>query len=484
MFRSISEAVAYGKDTHPDRLCIADEDREYTYEQFFSYACQLANLLCGLENKTIAMRCTQDAAFLAMKMACEISRNIFVPIEKDASVDRAKEIIEESKAQLLFGNIEGISCQCLDVPQYEESGADYRYDFPLGDSISEILYTTGTTGKSKGVVISNYNNIALAENIMYGAEIKENNVELISLPISHSHALRSCYANFLRGGSIVLADGLRMIKNVLEKMEKYHVTSIDFSPSAAKIFMTLAKDKFYAFADQLDYIEIGTAVLDETTKKILIEKFPNTRLYNFYGSTESGRSCVLDFSKNNKEKCVGKPTINSHFIITDESRKEIVSSKDNLGLLACSGPMNMKGYWNQPELSSSIMHDGYIYTNDLAYIDEEGYVYVYGRNGTIINFGGIKIAPEEVEEQVIRFENVADCALVPKKDDIYGQIPFLYVVAKEGNDLDKTCLLDFIKRHVDSNKIPKRIEIIEKIPRTFNGKIKRDELIKLCNKDK
>ena len=483
MFNSIVEAIHYHCEQTPDKLCVADINGAYSYKQFFNYVKQICSQLKEYRNQVIVIRCNQDATFLAVKFACELLNSIFVPIEKDASDRRILEIIKEAGASLYITDkdVEAVECPVIDYPVYEDAEYYFECVFPDKNNTAEILFTTGTTGKSKGVEISNFNNVALAENIIYGSSMKKDNVELLPLPISHSHGLRSCYANLLNGSSIVLTNGVMMVKQVFDLIDRYNVTSIDFSPSAVKVFIKLAKDRFFALRDRLDYIEIGTAVLDEETKKTLIENFPHTRLLNFYGSTESGRSCVLDFQKINLNKCVGKPTRNARFIVTDENRNEIKSSIDNMGLLACAGNMNMKGYWKQPELTKETMKDGYIYTNDLSYIDEEGYVYVYGRKDSVINYGGIKIAPDEIEEQVIKYPGVEDCACVPKNDEVYGQVPYLFIVVND-SDFDMSDLNQFIKKHIDNNKLPKQIQIIDEIPRTFNGKLQRGPLIELCNK--
>ena len=341
-----------------------------------------------------------------------------------------------------------------------------------------FLYTTGTTGVSKGIEVTHSNNIALAENVKYGTEMKADNIELIPLPLSHSHGLRCCYANLLNGSAVALIEGVSWVKRVFGLIEKYKVTAMDISPSALTVLHKLAGEKLLEISGQIDYIQVGTEALPEDVKEILISYFPSARLYNFYGSTESGRTCVLDFNKDRGRKgCIGKPTRNASFLVTDEKREPIESSAENMGLLATAGAMNMKGYWKQPELTEKIMQNGYIYTNDLGYIDEDGYVYMQGRKDDIINYKGIKIAPQEIEESVRKYEKITDCACVPKADKLSGQVPKLYVVVNDKENFQKKELFDFLKKYVDANKMPKEIEVIDEIPRTYNGKIHRMKLM-------
>ena len=239
---------------------------------------------------------------------------------------------------------------------------------PDSDEIAEILYTTGTTGKSKGIAISYKNNIALAENIAYGTEMKEGNVELIPLPLSHSHGLRCAYANFFRGGAIVLVDGVAQVKKIYDLVKDNKVTAMDLSPTAVSVLIRMSRGKFKDFADQLDYIQVGTAALSEDVKELMKNEFPGQRLYNFYGSTESGRSCALNFnSSDDRKNCIGRPTKNARFIVVDDDRNEIKSSRENTGLLASAGAMNIKCYWKQPEFTEATVVNGFIYTNDEAY---------------------------------------------------------------------------------------------------------------------
>lgn len=482
------EIVKKYADTTPEALFTVDVNGEYTYKDAWNMACNVAKVLKrkGIKkNDCIMVECSQDVWFLVIDFACNIIGALFVPLEKKASADRIKDIYEDTKA-VLFVYENEVESECAKI-SFEELRTEVSADdiinesievvFPDEEEVAEILYTTGTTGKSKGIVITHKNNIALAENIAYGTEMKQGNVELIPLPISHSHGIRCCYANIFRGGCVVLTDGIGKIVYIYNLIKQYNITAIDASPAAMTFLMKLSKGKFSEFNSQFDYIQIGTAMLSEDLKTILKEQFPDVRLYNFYGSTESGRSCVLNFnSADDKKYCIGKPTKNARFIVTDQDRNIIESSESNTGLLACAGAMNMKEYLNQPELTKNVYNDeGYIFTADEAYIDERGYVYVLGRMDDVINFKGIKIAPGEIEDVAANYKGIKECACVPLADKTSGQVPKLFVVPASSYNKDE--LVEYLKEHIDSNKMPKVIAEIDEIPKTYNGKIKRKELI-------
>jgi len=482
MVHSILDVIANNARNFPERLCIVDIKGEHTYAHIWEKAQSAAMNMkkLGVEKgQCVLVECTQTAEYLICDFACNLVGAYYVPIEHKASPLRVQAIIEETDAALLICE-EDYDLK-IRKASFDEVCAPCEafdaWEFPKAEDTAEILYTTGTTGKSKGIEISHANNVAIAENIAFGTEMKEGNVELIPLPLSHSHGLRCAYANFFRIGTIIVTDGVTRVKEVYDMIKKYRITALDLSPTAASVLLKLTRGRLAEFNDQFDYIQIGTAALPEETKEALCRLFPDVRLYNFYGSTESGRSCALNFnSPDDRKYCIGYPTKNAKFMVTDDNRQAIESSAENTGLLACAGAMNMKGYWRQPELTREIMKDGYIFSNDEGYIDERGFVYVLGRKDDIINYKGIKIAPEEIEEVAATYRGIIDCACVPLKDKVAGQVPKLFLVVKKPESFDKAAFMRFMEENIDANKVPKVIEYIDEIPRASNGKIKRKML--------
>ena len=484
MKNSILEIIAKNAEQFPERLCVVDVRGEYTYADIW-HAAQCAayelQVLGVHKGHCVLVECTQNADYIICDFACNLLGAYFVPVEHRASAANVQAIYEETEAVLL------ICEEVYDFPAKTISFAEVikadgteleEWDFLSAEDTAEILYTTGTTGKSKGIEISHKNNIAIAENISYGTEMREGNVELIPLPLSHSHGLRCSYANFFRNGTIVITDGVTRVLDIYKLIKKYHVTAVDLSPTAASVLLKLTRGRFAEFNGQFDYIQIGTAALPEELKAELCRQFPDVRLYNFYGSTESGRSCALNFNSSDDRKyCIGFPTHNAKFMVTDDERNEIQSDAQHTGLLACAGAMNMKGYWKQPDLTAQIMRNGYVFTNDEGYIDERGFVYVLGRKDDIINYKGIKIAPEEIEQVVAQYKGVKDCACVPVTEKAAGQAPKVFLVLQNVDKFDKVAFARFLEEHIDANKVPKYIEVIDEIPRASNGKIQRKKLM-------
>ncbi len=484
---SVVECAFAHAESKPDALCLADGKTRYSYAEVRdlvkSRSVRLADLGCAKGDYAL-VECNQSADFIVWMLACHLAGVIAVPLEKNASAIRKLEIKGETGAAAHIGPTpcEELAdlrfCDIRDACEDCAARFDVAILFPAAEDVAEILFSTGTTGKSKGVVITHRNNMAIAENIIAGLQMKPGNVEVIPMPLSHSHGLRRTYSNIVNGSSAVIADGVLALKRLFQLMDDYGATSLDLSPSMLSIIFKLSKDRLGTYADQLDYVQLGSAPLAEDDKSRIRALLPTTRLYNFYGSTEAGCSCLLEFGmSSNKEGCIGKPCVNARFIVVDDERNPIDSSPDNLGLLASAGDINMSCYFNAPELTAQTMQDGFIYTKDLGYIDEEGYVYMLGRKDDVINFGGVKIAPEEIEAEVVKHPAVRDCACVPVTDELTGQKPVLCIALEDGESYDFKEFKAFLAKALDANKQPVLVEVLDEIPRTFNGKIIRKDLI-------
>lgn len=483
MFNSIVEAVHYHSLNTPEKTALADAAASYTYRDLYRVAAQTASRLqkLGLSfGDYVIVECTQNTSFLVMDLACELLGCIFVPIEKKADIARVSGIFAETGAKLILGKTDyssiGPFYDCEAVVVEASDAAPVDWEAPQRDSVAEVLFTTGTTGQPKGIIISHRANVAIAENICFGTQMKDSTIEMIPLPLSHSHGLRTCYANLLNGSGVVIIDGVMNVGLFFQMMDRYQVNALDITPTLAKLLFKIARKGLEKYRGILDYIEIGTAVLEAEVKDSLKKMYPNTRLYNFYGSTEAGRSCVLDFNQEDAPNCIGYPSRNATFYITDEDRQPIQSSAENPGLVAVSGSMMMDGYLGCEELTRATLVDGILYCSDLGYIDEKGRVYILGRADDIINYKGIKIAPEEIESIAIRYDGVTDCACIPVKDEICGQKPKLYISVQDVSGFDVKEYTKFLKAKLDISRVPAQIEIISEIPRAYNGKLQRKKL--------
>ncbi len=462
----------------PNKLALIDTKHELTYEEYWNKICASAGYLKHIgvkKGEYIAIKAKQTVEYLTTCHAIQLYGAICVPLEKSANEARLIEIMEEIKATKIFGDSEVEGFEAYDIEDaFNFNEPIKEWDMPNLENDAMVLFTTGTTGKSKGIVLQYKAEFAVAENVKYGTKMKSNNVEIIPTPMNHSFSLRRYFANMINGSTVIVIDGVTFIKILFNMLEKYKATSIAMAPASLNIIFKLSRDKLADYSEQLDYIQLGSAPLPEGDKEHLLKILPNIRLYNLYGSTELGCACILDFnSDDNRANCIGYPTVNSFFKIVDENNNEIKnSSLENPGYLSYTGGMAMRCYFNSPELTSkTVGKDGYMRSNDLGYQDDQGRIYMLGRADDVIITGGNKVAPMEVEEATKKFEGIIDCICKARKDEIVGAVPILYIVANEKIDIN--ALEAHLMELLEDFKRPREIKVIDAVPRTYNGKIDR-----------
>ena len=489
MFNSVVEAIFHHASTQPDKLCLADDAGKVTYREYADAIARCAACLvrAGIKpgDKVVVEAC-QTIDYLALQQALQLIGGVFVPVEHNSTASRLESFATlsgavgivacaEQGAQIAFkATFDQLAKACADTEPMVPAA------FPEKETVCEILFSTGTTGKEKGIVLTHGNNIALAENVMGGVEMLPDNVELIPSPLNHSHGLRRYYANMVNGSSVVLLGSVMNMRKFIADLDEYGVNSIDMVPSALSVALKLSKDRLSDYRDQLRYIQFGAAPMPEADRLRICELLPKTRLYNFYGSTESGCTAIYNFNRPDaKPGCIGRPALNADIFFVDEDRHRVYTREGRTGLLACAGAMNMKGYWKDEAETASAMADGVVYSNDEAYMDADGDIILLGRRGDVINVGGNKVSPEEIENAARQFPGVADCAAIPVPDPYKGSVPKLFIQVRTGGKVDPVALRGFLLERLEGYKVPAIIETIDAIPRSFNGKLLRKALKEL-----
>ena len=335
------------------------------------------------------------------------------------------------------------------------------YKVPEGSA--DILYTTGTTGESKGVIISHRTILADAENLIDGQGFSRDLAFVINGPLNHIGSLSKIYPVIMLGGTVILVDGLKDINKFFEAFNYPAAKMATFLvPASIRMLIQFSSEKIKALAEKMEFIETGAAAISQSDMLELCRLLPHTRLYNTYASTETGIICTYNYNDGKcVSGCLGKPMKHSSITISDK------------GKIICYGDTLMSGYVDDPEMTASILRDGAIFTSDVGKIDENGMLHLIGREGDVINVGGFKVAPTEVEDAALAFPDVEDCVCVPVDHKITGKALKLLVVMKCEKNLDGRELALFLKSRLETYKVPLLYSQIEHVERTFNGKINR-----------
>lgn len=484
MKKSVVQYVSEHAKATPDKPAVITAERTLSYSELFGYVKGYAAFLkkSGVKKGDIVLvRATQDAEYPVIYLGIHLAGGIVTSLERTTPDDGITEVARQIDAKVIIADAFETDYPALCIERsgvFEKAKANADGDvpvFPEENDSADILFTTGTTGSSKGVELSHRALVATAENLIYGCEYKENTVIIVPGPLNHANAIRKFFTSMVNGSTIYILKGMTNVKAFFTALD-YDCEKIAccLPPAAIRTIFQLTRDRLGNYSDKIDFIESATSPLPEPDKIKLCELLPNTRLYNNYGSSESASVCMYDYNKyKGKDGCIGKAMPNSKIIIVDDSKQEIESSKDNMGLIACIGDVNMKGYVNEPALTKEVLVDGVVYTNDIGYIDEEGFIYIAGRQGDVINVGGLKVAPTEVESAVLGYEGIADCIVIAVEDRITGNALKLLVVLEEGTDFNFRALREYLSKSLEAFKIPTKYEIVDHVERTYNGKINR-----------
>ena len=480
--KTILHCIASHAAAQPDKAALCEARKSISYGEYWHRIKCTAKALTErgvLRGTHVMLPAKQTIDYLTVFSALQYIGAFPIPLEKSTSPERIAEICRQVDGEFLISDREAEGCRFINAKELiaaAEKCVEAELPLPEADDLSMMMYTTGTTGASKGVVMRHFNDVAIAENVAVGTEMKKNNVEVLPMPLNHSFAIRRYQADMLNGSTVCLMDGLVYIGTLWKMMSKYGVTSLALAPAGLRMIFNLSGDRIAEYASQLDYIQLGSAPLPETDKQKLISLLPDIRMYNIYGSSEAGCSSIVNF--NSPDGCagsIGRPTVNSVIRFTDNDGNLMESTnKEHPGLLAWGGDIVAGGYYNAPDITAETFRDGFVQTRDIAYLDEQGRCILCGRADDVINVGGSKVAPLEVEECAMNYPGVSECACMPIPDNVTGQAPVLFVVEKEGYIKEE--LAEMLASRLEFYKIPKKIITVSDLPKTFNGKLLRREI--------
>ena len=475
--------------TQPDTMAVCELRKSVTYKEYWSSIRKTAGVLMGMgirKGDHVMLRCTQNIDYLTVFSALQYMQALVIPVEKSTSAERVLEIGGRVDSECLISEKEpdGISSiKIKDIIARAKDADEADLELPGENDRSMLLFTTGTTGSSKGVVMLHRGDVGIAGNVIEGTSMKKGNVEIIPMPLNHSFGIRRYQSDMVNGGTVCLMDGMVFIGTLWKLVEKYGATSMAISPASLGMIFHLSDERIADYADQLDYIQIGSAPLAEADKEKLLRLLPDTRLYNFYGSSEAGCACILEFSGNgNKTGCIGRPTVNSIVRFTDDAGNVVENgSPEAPALLSWGGSIVMEGYYNDPDLTAETLVGGYVRTKDLAYLDEDGDCILVGRADDVINYGGSKISPAEIENLALGYEYIDDVAFTSISDPITGELPVILVIQKDG--YDEAEFERFLTDRLESYKLPRKYIYVDNIPKTFKGSVLRKEVRKLAEQN-
>ena len=301
-----------------------------------------------------------------------------------------------------------------------------------------------------------------AENLIAGQGFSQDLTFVVHGPLNHIGSLSKIYPIILQGATLHILDGLRDADAFFAAFQREGNYATFFVPANIRFLLTFDAARFSSLADRLDFIESGGAPLSHADMQQLCTILPHTRLYNTYASTETGIIATYNYNDGRcLAGCLGHTMPHSRVMITSE------------GMIACQGDTLMSGYIGDPELTATVLRGDTVYMSDYGTIDAEGMLHIGGRESDVINVGGYKVSPVEVEDVALSIEGVRDCICIAADHPIMGKAVKLLVVMKDGACFDKRHIARYIAARLEPYKVPMLYEQVETVARTYNGKLDR-----------
>src|SRR5690349_1811217 len=351
---TVAEALfhrAAERPAHP-AVVTADRSRILSYGELWERASALACYLSahGVQPGDRVMLAAASAPeFAVAYFAAHLARAVAVPVDGTAPLPRLRDLAQRVDPRLVIGNgsIQGArdtALPTLTLEQVREIPLTHpsTLGFPSAGALADLLFTTGTTGRPKGVMVSHGNIAAAARHINQVIGNAERDVEVVPLPLNHSFGLMRLRCNVLAGGTVVLCQGFRMPGEIFSALGDHAATGLVGVPAGFAVLLRFGAAGLGAVADRLRYVEIGSAAMPLAHKQALMQLLPSTALWMHYGLTEASRSAFIELHRDREHlDTIGKPSPGVKVSVRTEQGAEVPAGEQ--GMLWLSGPAVARG---------------------------------------------------------------------------------------------------------------------------------------------
>lgn len=548
-FNTLLEALVHQAQTKPHTLGLADKQRGLTFEQWTLRIGAIVSLLkpqlelhgvnLGLNTKakqpsplqlplsaSVLLPAIPTVDYLSLYYALCLCHVIVVPCDKSCTAATLSYYSEQTGAQVILSyqdaQVSDTSLSVLDCTELlKEADAQLSAweslsqskkvlealtsSLPSPDEFECVYFTSGTTGKSKAVLLTYANTLQGGLNSVSTCTKFPNDVEILTTPIFHAQAASSIRANLVLGAASVLFPSFYCPEELAHLISRYNCNAINFVAPTLKLLLdTLGDDEFCKLLSPMRLIEVGSAQTAPSIKSHYSELLPHIWFLYNYGATECSRTVFnlvcgdyLDrtdraapegfvYGSNLKGQCfatraelnaIGRPAPVCNAFVLDDSGQPVPTGTS--GRLAFEGGMVMQGYLNNSELTAKTIVHGLYYSSDYGFFDECGFMHSLGRIDDLINMGGEKISPQEIEDAVLSVAGIEECCCIGGENAILGEIPVLYYTTNHGVNLNDSALKQILRGKIERSHRPKFYIKLADLPKNSVGKIDRNALKRL-----
>ncbi|MGA3115522.1 MAG: long-chain fatty acid--CoA ligase [Syntrophobacteraceae bacterium] len=494
----------------PGKTCLIYEDIRFTYQELNKLVNKAGNAFLDLGIKKgdrVIISLLNNPEFVISLFALAKTGAIMVPVNYQLTAAEEDYILKDSQPSLIITDAvklsrfhemtagaipvltinrhagEEVPSEILDFWDQISAQSDSLSPCPCGpDDVVHILYTSGTTGKPKGAMLTHHSVLFCSsfytDNDEMGTLFSSDSKFLVTLPIYHCYGQNFGLITPLAvGATVILMDKFNTEK-VFEAIAEHGVTNFPGVPTMYA-YLVNGFDPERHSVKSLKFCKSAGASLSLEIRTAFREKF-GIEISEGFGMTEASAQAIAhpvgaDKQRGDKIGSIGIPLRNNRqqteAKIVDEDDREL--GPNEVGELIIKGDHVMKGYWKQPEETAKTLRGGWLHTGDLARKDEDGFIYIVDRKKDMIIVGGENVYPREIEEVLYQNDKVLDAAVIGMKDAIKGEVVKAVVVLKEGMQGTENELIDFCAARLAKFKVPRAIEIREEMPKSSTGKILR-----------
>ena len=460
-----------------------------TYEQLDERTTRLAHVLQGLgvgEGDRVGLLSTNHPSYLEVLFSCGILGAVFVPLNARLTAPEVNFAVQDSGLSVLVHSeaLDDVAAAAAGDTRRIRLGDDYDaliaaaestlIDEPVdGEDLCFVMYTSGTTGKPKGVVMTHSNVLFAVLNAVLDLDLCSDEAALVCAPLFHTAALDMVALPVLfKGGAVVIEEGFDAGR-VLDIIES---RSITYTFGVPTILDALVAHRSWDETDlsSLRRIVVAAAPVPPRTLRAYSER--GIKMCQGYGLTESGPGATILASVDAERKMgtAGVPHTFTDVRIVDALSQPV--SRGERGEIQIQGPNVMKEYWGRPDATADVFDDGWLRTGDIGVADDEGFVTIVDRLKDMIISGGENIYPAEVEAALLELPGIESCAVFGVPDDKWGESAVAAITVVEGMHVALDSIAAALGDRLARYKIPKRYVLVDDIPRNPTGKIRKNVL--------